>query len=41
VLITHEHDIAMRAARVIEIRDGGVAAPDDPTTPTDLAGVTR
>jgi putative ABC transport system ATP-binding protein len=29
VLITHEHDIARRAARVIEIRDGRVAVPDD------------
>jgi putative ABC transport system ATP-binding protein len=28
VLITHEHEIADRAARVIEIRDGRVWTPD-------------
>jgi ABC-type lipoprotein export system ATPase subunit len=39
VLITHEHDIARRAARVVEIRDGRVARPDDPTSPSRLAGV--
>jgi putative ABC transport system ATP-binding protein len=41
VLITHEHDIAMRAARVVVIRDGRVATPGDPSAPTDLAGATR
>jgi putative ABC transport system ATP-binding protein len=29
VLITHEMEVAHRAARVIQIRDGAVAASDD------------
>ena len=32
VLITHEHDVAARASRVIQIRDGQVWAPDGPAT---------
>ena len=29
VLITHEHDVAARAERVIQIRDGRIWQPDD------------
>ena len=32
VLITHEHDIAARAERRIEMRDGGLGAPPDAMT---------
>jgi putative ABC transport system ATP-binding protein len=35
VLITHERDIASRAERTIEIRDGGLAAPPDAPTRDD------
>ncbi len=33
VLITHEHDIAARARRMVEIRDGRVWAPEMPVFP--------
>jgi putative ABC transport system ATP-binding protein len=35
VLITHEHDIAARAERRIEMRDGGLGAPPDAMTRDD------
>jgi len=35
VLITHEHDIAARAERRIEMRDGGLAVPSDAITRDD------
>jgi putative ABC transport system ATP-binding protein len=35
VLITHEHDIAARAERTIEMRDGGLAVPADAITRDD------
>jgi len=35
VLITHEHDIAARAERRIEMRDGGLAVPADAVTRDD------
>ena len=35
VLITHEHDIAARAERRIEMRDGGLGAPLDAMTRDD------
>ena len=35
VLITHEHDIAARAGRRIEMRDGGLGAPPDAMTRDD------
>jgi putative ABC transport system ATP-binding protein len=40
VLITHEHDIAARARRVVEIRDGRVFSPDAPV-PVGVAEVGR
>jgi putative ABC transport system ATP-binding protein len=40
VLITHEHDIAARAARVVEIRDGRVWEPGDRTAGPGLVGAT-
>jgi putative ABC transport system ATP-binding protein len=39
VLITHEHDIAERAARIIQIRDGRVWRPDDTAAGSQLASV--
>jgi ABC-type lipoprotein export system ATPase subunit len=33
VLITHEHDIAQRASRTIQIRDGEIWSPDAPLSP--------
>jgi putative ABC transport system ATP-binding protein len=39
VLITHEADVATRASRVIQIRDGQVWTPDEPVLAgTSLAG---
>jgi putative ABC transport system ATP-binding protein len=38
VLITHERDIAARAERIVEIRDGEVFDPDG--SPGALAGAT-
>jgi len=35
VLITHEHDIAARAERRVEMRDGGLAVPADAVTRDD------
>ena len=35
MLITHEHDIAARAERRIEMRDGGLGAPLDAMTRDD------
>jgi putative ABC transport system ATP-binding protein len=40
VLITHEHDIAQRAQRTIQIRDGRIWRPDDTTSGPHFAGVT-
>ena len=41
VLITHEQDIAARAQRIIEIRDGQVVQPDDAAPVAQLAEVGR
>ena len=40
VLITHELDIAQRAPRTVQIRDGRIWRPDEVTAGPDLAGVT-
>jgi putative ABC transport system ATP-binding protein len=40
VLITHERDIAARAQRIIEIRDGEVWRPEDERGGAPLAGAT-
>lgn len=40
VLITHEHDIARRAQRTIQIRDGRIWQPDDAASGPHLAGMT-
>jgi putative ABC transport system ATP-binding protein len=40
VLITHERDIAARAQRIIEIRDGQVWRPDHASERAPLAGAT-
>jgi ABC-type lipoprotein export system ATPase subunit len=36
VLITHEHDIAARAQRIIEIHDGGIKPSDDARLPVGV-----
>jgi ABC-type lipoprotein export system ATPase subunit len=41
VLITHERDIAQRAARIVEIRDGRIWNRADGVVDGDLAGATR
>ena len=41
VLITHELDIAQRAPRTVQIRDGRIWRPDEVTAGPDLAGVDR
>ena len=38
VLVTHEHDIALFASRIISFRDG-VVVEDKPNTPTDAAAL--
>jgi putative ABC transport system ATP-binding protein len=40
VLITHEHDIARRAQRTIQIRDGEIWRPGEDESSVDLATVT-
>ena len=40
VLITHELDIARRAPRTIQIRDGRIWRPDEVASGPDLTGVT-
>jgi putative ABC transport system ATP-binding protein len=39
VLITHESEIAQRASRSVQIRDGRIWRPDDRAEGPDLAGV--
>ncbi|MGZ4755066.1 MAG: ABC transporter ATP-binding protein [Acidimicrobiia bacterium] len=39
VLITHEHDIAQRAHRTVQIRDGRIWQPDDVSSGPRLAGL--
>jgi putative ABC transport system ATP-binding protein len=41
VLITHEADIAARAERVIELRDGSIVVPDAAWNRETTAGITR
>jgi putative ABC transport system ATP-binding protein len=38
VLVTHEHDIALFASRIIRFRDGAVVE-DTPNTPNDAAAL--
>ena len=38
VLITHERDVANRAERIIQLRDGRVWQPEDGVAPDALVG---